>query len=152
MSANTSSRPVRLRPQPQRIQHEQEDDHLRRQELLHLLYAMRLSVASDGEESDESDESGSEEDEENDEVDELSLLTDKEERKKWNEAWEDEEKAGWNREHSPLLVNSFMDSHPSRHSALASCTTPLNFFHAMIPLTFFHYITDNINVTYHHQH
>jgi hypothetical protein len=111
MSANTSSRPVRLRPQPQRIQHEQEDEHLRRQELSHLLYAMRLSVASDGEESDERDESGSEEDEENDEVDELSLLTDKEERKKWNEAWEDEEKAGWSREHSPLLVNSFMDSH-----------------------------------------
>ena len=111
---------------------------MHREELSQLLYAMRLSVASDGEES------GSEEDEENDEVDEMSLVSQvpKEEKKKWEEAWEDEEKEGWSRQHSPLLVHPFNSKPPP---PLASCTTPLDFFHAMIPLTFFTYITENIN-------
>ena len=83
---------------------------MHREELSQLLYAMRLSVASDGEESEESEESGSEEDEENDEVDEMSLVSQvpKEEKKKWEEAWEDEEKEGWSRQHSPLLVHPFV--------------------------------------------
>jgi hypothetical protein len=140
--------PPRVRGQPQRLAHEQEDEWLHADEAAILLRAMRLSIHPEsGSETDTDSDSDSDEesDDEVGDVDEAALINslDKETREKYDEKAEDEEKAGWTT-YSPITVKPF-DASPLTVPVLNGCTAPLQFFHALLPLTFFDHVTQRTN-------
>jgi hypothetical protein len=64
-------------------------------------------------------------------------------RDKYDEVVEDEEKRGWTT-YSPITVKPFVTA-PMTVPVLNGCTTPLDFFHALLPLTFFDHVTERTN-------
>jgi hypothetical protein len=140
--------PPRVRSQPHRLAHEQEDERLQAAELAQLLHAMRLSFQHDSDDtqsdSSESDESDAEEGEDADEESLAASLSLKE-REEYDELLEDEEKAGWSTSHSPITVHPFNAPPAAPIPLLNGCTTPLDFLYVLLPLTFFDFMTDHIN-------
>jgi hypothetical protein len=141
--------PPRVRSQPQRLAHEQEDERLHADEAAELLRAMRLSIhpesgsETDTDSNDDSEEKSDGEDE--DEVDEEALIDslDGKEREKYDAVVEDEEKRGWTT-YSPITRKPF--AVPAMNvPVLNGCSTPLDFFHALLPLTFFDHVTERSN-------
>ena len=92
------------------------------------------------------DDEAKDESEEDDDVDEEALINTlgEEEREKYDGVVEDEEKRGWG-SYSPITVQPFA-SPPMAVPVLNGCTTPLHFFHALLPLTFFDHVTDRTNI------
>jgi hypothetical protein len=148
MSSTRRSLPPRVRSQPQRLAHEQEDERLHADEAAELLRAMRLSIHPEsGSDTDTNSDSDGEEksDGEVDEVDEEALIDalDEQERKKYGVVVEDEEKRGWTT-YSPITKKPFLVP-PMNVPVLNGCTTPLDFFHTLLPLTFFDHVTERTN-------
>jgi hypothetical protein len=144
-----------VRAQPQRLQHEQEDAVLHADEIAMVLHAMRLSrQQADGSESDGSDGSDGSDDEAEsppsddglcDESQLVALLTEAE-RKSYDERREDEEKVGWTTLHSDVVqARAFEPPLQGPHPPLNGCTTPLDFFHAILPLTFWDFVVERMN-------
>ena len=125
--------------------------------VLHCLQAMRLSAQhADGSESDSSDDSSGDGDNAaaqppvvqhglSDESQLAALLT-VAEREKYDKRLEDEEKAGWTCVHSAVVQPHAFDPPPQGPwPTLCTCTSPLHFFHAILPLSFFDFVVERMN-------
>lgn len=143
--------PPRVRSQPQRLAHEQEDERLHADEAAELLRAMRRSIHPESDSETDSDTDTDDDIEEKsdggngDEVDEEALIDalNKKEREKYVNVVEDEEKRGWTT-YSPITVKPFVA--PAMNvPVLNGCSTPLDFFHALLPLTYFDHVTERTN-------
>jgi hypothetical protein len=158
--------PRRTRAPPHRLQHEQEDHALQSRELAQLLTAIRFSNRSsqpvsnsdtdsgsdtDGDSAERGEEENDEKDEkEEEEVDEGCLfsslkLTDKE-KTEYAKDKDAEEEAGWKKVSAPIAVHTFnpVDATLPR-PILQGLTTPLDFFHALLPPTFMDDLTERTN-------
>ena len=120
-------------------------------EMALVLQAMRLSRRQvDGSESDSSDSSDDETESSvvggslTDEA-ELAASLGEEERKLYYERLEDEEKAGWTMVSSEVKAHAFDPPQHGPYPTLNACTTPLDFFHAILPLTFFDFVVERMN-------
>jgi hypothetical protein len=155
------NRPERARAQPHRLAYEQEEERVHHDEMAQLLAAIRLSTQhsrgaeseSDGdgesEAEDDEEEEEPEEEEEETEADEKrdeSGLTEKE-RLQYAKLQEKEEKFGWSRERSQVDIHPFQppSSPPLLASEIAECKSPLDFFHIILPPSFFEHIAEQIN-------
>lgn len=140
------TRPSRVRSQPHRLAHEQEDEQLRGDEMAALLTAIRLSTEPADDSTDSDSDAG--EDESDEKVDEAKLVSslDEKEREIYNKRRAEEEKDGWTTQHSSITVQSFLPPPAVPRPILAGCTTPLHFFHALLPPTFIDYLVERTNV------
>ena len=153
-----TSRPPRARGEPVRLAHEQEDAALHAQDMAMVLQAMRHSLQLvDGLESDSSNDS------EDDDVDydngqppvaegglcneaQLVATLSLAEQKDYDERREEEEKTGWTTVHSNVVhAHAFIPPPQGPYPALNGCSTPLDFFHAILPVDFFTFLVERMN-------
>jgi hypothetical protein len=147
---------ARVRSRPHRLEYEQEDEWRQAEEAAQLLSALRLSMEAPPS-SSESECSSDEKEDEAEAEDEQGVggLVDEEEdiadhlygeaRETYDELLENEKKAGWSRVPSPVKAHPFIPPAAGPRPSLANCSTPLDFFHAILPLTFFDYMVERVN-------
>ncbi len=146
-------RPQRIRAAPLRLEDEQEDSLIQAWSLLDFRQAVHLSSrANDSDEDNDIPDrhDHAEDDDGDDDEDDVEEIKGDDDDSKVGEKERlmrvKEEQQGWSTQHTPVVPHEFSPPTSSTTQPPSSCSTPLDYFHLIIPLDFIHHIANQMNV------